>query len=109
MTTFFPPTTMAVNVQCTVCNLLTGRKIMCLSAAMAQWWSFRLPIGRLGVWSTATKGIAVALLGQERSPQSPRQGANSRLRPAANCRHQNSNNNNNNLNNLHKLDYASPD
>jgi len=57
-------------------------------AEMAQWWSVRLPIGRLGAWSTATEGIAVALLGKERSPQAPWQGANFRLRPAANCRHQ---------------------
>ena len=55
---------------------------------MAQWWSVRLPIGRLGVRSTATEGIAVALLGQELSLQSPRQEANFRLRPFANCRHQ---------------------
>jgi len=32
--------------------------------------------------------IAVALFGQERSPQPPRQEAQFRLRPAANCRHQ---------------------
>ena len=36
--------------------------------AMAHWWSVRLPIGRSGVRSTATEGIAAALLGQERSP-----------------------------------------
>ena len=35
--------------------------------------------------------IAVALFGQERSPQSPQQGANFRLRPAVNSRHQKSN------------------
>ena len=57
-------------------------------AAIAQWLSYRLPIGRLGVLSTATEWIAVALLGQERSPQTPRQEAQCRLRPAANCRHQ---------------------
>jgi len=39
----------------------------------------------------ATEEIAVALLGQERSPQSSRQWANFRLRPTANCRHQKSN------------------
>ena len=44
----------------------------------------RLPIGRLGVRSTATEWIAVALLGQKRSPQPPRQEANSKVRPAAN-------------------------
>jgi len=33
--------------------------------------------------------IAAAFLGQERSPQPPRQEAQFRLRPAANCRHQN--------------------
>jgi len=45
-------------------------------------------IGRLGVRSTTTEWITVALLGQERSPQPPRQEANFRLRSAANCRHQ---------------------
>ena len=37
--------------------------------------------------STATEWIAVAFLGQECSPQPPRQEANFRLRPAANCDH----------------------
>jgi len=50
--------------------------------------SVRLPIGRLSVRSTATEEISVALLGQEFSPQLPRQGANFRLRPATNCHHQ---------------------
>jgi len=39
-----------------------------------------LSIPRLGVWSTVTEWIAVALLGQEHSPQPPRQEANFRLR-----------------------------
>jgi len=42
----------------------------------------------LSVRSTATEEISVALLGQEFSPQLPRQGANFRLRPATNCHHQ---------------------
>jgi len=50
--------------------------------------SVSLSIGRLGVRSTATEWIAVVLLGKDRSPQSPRQEAQFRLRPAANCRHQ---------------------
>ena len=49
-----------------------------------------LRIGRLCGRYTPTEEIAVTLLGQERSPQSPRQGASFRLRPAANCRHQKS-------------------
>ena len=44
---------------------------------------------RLGVRFTATEWIAVALLGQERSPQPPWQEAQFRLRPAAHCRRQN--------------------
>jgi len=47
-----------------------------------------LPIERLGVRSTATEEIAVALLGQVRSPQLPQQGANFWLRPPDNCHHQ---------------------
>jgi len=37
----------------------------------------------------ATEEIAVALLGQKRSLQSPWQETNFRLQPAVNCRHQN--------------------
>jgi len=40
-------------------------------ASIAQRQSVRLPAGRLGVRSTTTEWIAVALLGQERSPQPP--------------------------------------
>jgi len=46
----------------------------------------RLPINRLGVWSTASEWVAVALLGQEHSPQLPWQKALFRLQPAVNCR-----------------------
>ena len=47
------------------------------------------PLNRkLGVRSTGTERIAVALLRQERSPQSPQQEAQFWLRPAVNCRHQ---------------------
>jgi len=45
---------------------------------------------KVGVRSTATDQNAVALLGQERSPQPPRQEADLRLRPAANRHHQKS-------------------
>ena len=49
----------------------------------------RFSIGRLGVWSTATAWIDVALFGQERSPQPPRQEKCFRFRPdAANCHHE---------------------
>jgi len=49
----------------------------------------RLPSNTpLGIPSTATEWIAVALLGQEHSRQPPRQEAQFRLWPAANCRHQ---------------------
>ena len=51
--------------------------------------SVRLSTKRLRDRSPATGWIAVALLGQERSPQPPRQEANFMLRPAANCRRQN--------------------
>jgi len=43
----------------------------------------------LDVRTKATEEIAVTLFGQERSPQPPRQDAQFRLGPAANCRHQN--------------------
>jgi len=42
----------------------------------------------MGVRSTDTEGIAVALLGQEHSPQPPRKEAQFSLKPASNCRHQ---------------------
>jgi len=44
---------------------------------------------RFGGRSTTTEWIAVALHGQERSPQPTQQEAQFRLRPAANRRHQN--------------------
>ena len=46
-----------------------------IGAAIAQWKNVRLSMARLGVRSPATKWITVALLGQERSPQPPRQKA----------------------------------
>jgi len=56
-------------------------------AAKEQWQSHRFSIGRLGVRLTDTEWIAVTLLWQERLSQPTQQEANSRLRPAANCRH----------------------
>ena len=58
-------------------------------AAITQGQTVCLSIGRWGVQSTATEWISVAILGKERSPQPPQQEAQFRLRPAANCRHQN--------------------
>jgi len=37
-------------------------------AAIAQWYSVHLSTGRLCVRFAGTEGIAVALLGQDRSP-----------------------------------------
>jgi len=53
-----------------------------VSASQLEGWVFDpQPLDEL-------QTIAVALLGQERSPQLPRQEAQFRIRPAANCRKQ---------------------
>jgi len=75
-----------VAVMCTI--TVATEQIRVCGVAIAQWLSVRLSIGRLGIPSTATELVAAALLGQERSPQPPRQEAQFRLRPAANCRRQ---------------------
>ena len=50
-----------------------------LEEALAQLENFPLSVGRLSGRSTSPEWITVALLGQERSPQPPRQEANFRL------------------------------
>jgi len=50
-----------------------------------HWQCVRLSIGRLCVRSATIEWLAVALLGQDCSPQPPRQEALFKLRPTAYC------------------------
>jgi len=56
-----------------------------------KWLNGEVSASQLEGWvfDPQPEWIAVPLLGQERSPQPPRQEAQFRLRPAANCRYQN--------------------
>ena len=66
------------------CLLMPRRQDFLLGGDERSGWVVRLPIGKLGV--PITERLAIAVPGQERSPQPVPQKALFRLRPAANDR-----------------------